>query len=227
MHVVPPIVGFLAANPALTAQDFDRLHSVVSGGAPPQQAFINAFFAKAQKYVFYQEAYGMTEASGASHILPAATRNTKIGSVGPPAPSTHCKVVDVETGAVLPANQPGEILVKGPQVSTDTKKVANQPKVRENETQNVLLCSQVMQGYLRNEEATKGILSSDGWLHTGDIGYFDEQGFFYVVDRLKELIKVKGLQVNREESISDLLLNFAKCITFPYKYNVFRCHQLS
>ena len=121
MHVVPPIIGFLAANPALTTEDFDRLHSIICGGAPPQKAFINAFFSKAKKYVFYQEAYGMTEASGASHVLQPASRNTKIGSAGPPTPSTLCKVIDVDTGAVLPAHQPGEILVKGPGVRTNEK----------------------------------------------------------------------------------------------------------
>jgi acyl-CoA synthetase (AMP-forming)/AMP-acid ligase II len=82
------------------------------------------------------------------------------------------KIVDVETGKALPRNQEGEVLVKGPQL---------------------------MEGYLDNEKATQETINSDGWLHTGDIGYVDDDGCFYIVDRLKELIKVKGLQVAPSE----------------------------
>jgi acyl-CoA synthetase (AMP-forming)/AMP-acid ligase II len=76
--------------------------------------------------------------------------------------------VDVATGEELEANQEGEICARGPQI---------------------------MKGYLNNPAATEAILEPDGWLHTGDIGYFDEHGYIYIVDRLKELIKYKGMQV--------------------------------
>lgn len=95
--------------------------------------------------------------------------NTKYASVGLPASATRCKIVAVDDvkGVGLPANQSGEIWVKGPQ--------------------NML-------GYYNNQEATDEILL-DGWIRTGDIGHYDDEGFFYVTDRLKELIKVKGFQV--------------------------------
>lgn len=95
--------------------------------------------------------------------------NTKYASVGLPTSATRCKIVDVSDnkGVGLAANESGEIWVKGPQ--------------------NML-------GYLNNQQATDEILV-DGWIRTGDIGHYDEDGFFYVTDRLKELIKVKGFQV--------------------------------
>jgi acyl-CoA synthetase (AMP-forming)/AMP-acid ligase II len=112
------------------------------------------------------QGYGMTEASPATHV--STPERNKPGSVGPCMPNTECKVVSVETGEELGAGERGEICVRGPQV---------------------------MKGYLNCPEATAETVDAEGWLHTGDIGYADEEGFFYVVDRAKELIKFKGLQV--------------------------------
>ena len=95
--------------------------------------------------------------------------NTKLGSIGSPIPLTKAKVVDVNTGQALGAHQAGELCVLGPQI---------------------------MKGYLKNPEATKQMIDPSGWLRTGDVAYYDEDGHFFVVDRLKELIKVKGNQVN-------------------------------
>ncbi|GFS23355.1 4-coumarate--CoA ligase [Elysia marginata] len=91
-----------------------------------------------------------------------------LGSVGPPLPNTLLTIVDPESQKVLGVGEHGEICVKGPQV---------------------------MLGYYKNQEATDNMITSDGWMYTGDIGYFDEDGMVYVEDRLKELIKYKGTQV--------------------------------
>lgn len=109
----------------------------------------------------------MTETSPA--VLINMPGNTKYASVGHPASATRAKIVAVDDPKAvgLSANQSGEIWVKGPQ--------------------NML-------GYFNNQKATDEILV-DGWIRTGDIGHYDEDGFFYVTDRLKELIKVKGFQV--------------------------------
>jgi len=88
--------------------------------------------------------------------------------VGPPAPNTECKLVDPATGDELGPRQEGEVCVRGPQI---------------------------MMGYLNNPEATARTIDQDKWLHTGDIGYVDENGHFFIVDRVKELIKYKGFQV--------------------------------
>lgn len=109
----------------------------------------------------------MTETSPAALLnIPG---NKKYASVGLPAPATRAKIValDDKSGVGLPENTSGELWVKGPQ--------------------NML-------GYLNNQEATDDILI-DGWIRTGDIAFYDEDGFFFITDRLKELIKVKGYQV--------------------------------
>jgi acyl-CoA synthetase (AMP-forming)/AMP-acid ligase II len=112
------------------------------------------------------QGYGMTETSPVTHIC--TPERNKPGSVGLCAPNTECKLVSVETEQELGVGERGEIYVRGPQV---------------------------MKGYLNRPDATAQTIDADGWLHTGDIGYADEEGFFYVVDRAKELIKFKGLQV--------------------------------
>ncbi len=108
----------------------------------------------------------MTETTSACHLSPV--KNNQIGSFGEPLPRTHVKVIDVDTGESLGPGQPGEMCVQGPQM---------------------------MKGYFKNEKATKETYDSEGWLHTGDMVYYNEQNQFFIVDRLKELIKVKGLQV--------------------------------
>lgn len=111
---------------------------------------------------------GMTESSPVTHANSVTGKNVP-GSIGTPVASTEVKIVDVDTGAVLGigADNVGEMCIRGPQV---------------------------MKGYHNNPEATKKTLV-DGWLHTGDIAYRDENDNFFIVDRLKELIKTKGFQV--------------------------------
>jgi acyl-CoA synthetase (AMP-forming)/AMP-acid ligase II len=122
------------------------------------------------------QGYGMTETSPVTHIC--TPERNKAGSVGVCAPNTECKVVSVETGEELCEGERGEICVRGPQV---------------------------MKGYLNCPEATARTIDAEGWLHTGDVGYADADGFFYVVDRAKELIKFKGLQVAPAELEAVLL----------------------
>jgi 4-coumarate--CoA ligase len=113
-----------------------------------------------------RQGYGMTEASPATHYtVPGADR---AGKVGPLMPSTEGRIVDPQTGQDVGVGEPGEVWVRGPQV---------------------------MKGYLNNPEATAQTVDAQGWLHTGDIGVVDEDGYLEIVDRLKELIKVKGFQV--------------------------------
>jgi acyl-CoA synthetase (AMP-forming)/AMP-acid ligase II len=97
-------------------------------------------------------------------------------------PSIEMRIIDPESGKDVPLGQPGEVWVRGPNV---------------------------MRGYLNNPEATAKTVDSDGWLHTGDIGFTDAGGYLTVIDRLKELIKVKGFQVAPAE-LESLLLKHPK-----------------
>jgi acyl-CoA synthetase (AMP-forming)/AMP-acid ligase II len=112
------------------------------------------------------QGYGMTEASPITHLSPPG--QSRAGAVGLAAPMTQSRVVDPETLADVPVGEPGELWVKGPQV---------------------------MLGYLNNPEATARTVTPDGWLRTGDLGRIDAEGYLWILDRVKELIKVKGFQV--------------------------------
>jgi acyl-CoA synthetase (AMP-forming)/AMP-acid ligase II len=112
-----------------------------------------------------KQAYGLTETSPTTHWTP---RNAvRPSSAGPPVPGTQCRVIDVATKRDVPIGELGEIWVHGPQV---------------------------MKGYLNNPEVTRRVLDEDGWLHTGDIGYVDGDGYIYVLDRATDLVKFRGLQ---------------------------------
>jgi acyl-CoA synthetase (AMP-forming)/AMP-acid ligase II len=110
----------------------------------------------------------MTESSPVTHVTPLDPARHRLGSIGPPVPSTECRIVDVATGEELGPGEEGEVCVRGPQV---------------------------MRGYLDDPEATAATVDADGWLHTGDVGRADEDGYVVLVDRVKELIKYKGYQV--------------------------------
>jgi acyl-CoA synthetase (AMP-forming)/AMP-acid ligase II len=138
----------------------------VFSGAAPLGVDLSEACAKRLRCTVFQ-GYGLTETSPATHLTPPDNRN-RLGSVGFPVPGTECKVVDPATGEALGPEKDGELWMRGPQV---------------------------MKGYLNQPGATAAAIDADGFFHSGDIGHADEDGYFYIVDRLKELIKYKGLQV--------------------------------
>ena len=174
-NLVPPIILALAKHPLVDKYDLSKLRQITSGAAPLSAEVARACGQRLNCIV--TQGYGLTETSPVTHygVDPA---KDKFGSVGPCLPNTESKVVDVASGQTLGVGEHGEICIRGPQV---------------------------MKGYLNNPQATANMIDPEGWLHTGDIGYFDEDGYFYVVDRLKELIKYKGLQVAPAELEAVLL----------------------
>jgi len=164
-YLVPPIVLALAKHPAVDGFDLSSLDVILSGAAPLDADMAEACGKRLGCKVI--QGYGLTETSPVTHVTNDEGTG-KPGSVGEVLPNTECEVVDWATGEEVGHGQDGEILVRGPQV---------------------------MKGYLNNPTATANTIDEDGWLHTGDIGHADEDGFFFVVDRLKELIKYKGYQV--------------------------------
>src|SRR5882724_13352301 len=175
-HIVPPIVLRLAKDPLVDNYDLSSLKMIFSGAAPLGEDLSKACMKRIGCGI--RQGYGMTETSPVTHSSPADPAMMRHGSVGTAAPNTEVKLVDPATEAELGANQEGELCVRGPQI---------------------------MKGYLNNLEATARTVDADNWLHTGDIGYADEHGHFFIVDRVKELIKYKGFQVAPAELEAVLL----------------------
>ena len=178
-HLVPPIVLALSKNPVVENYDLSKLKTIFCGAAPLDEHLTRACMQRLDCDV--RQGYGMTETSPVTHSSPADPSQVKFGSVGVPAPNTECKIVDLETGEALGPNKEGEVCVRGPQI---------------------------MKGYLNRPQATAATVDADFWLHTGDIGYADDDGHFFIVDRAKELIKYKGFQVPPAE-LEALLLTHA------------------
>ncbi len=161
--------------------DLTSIKACFSGGAPLPVDVIETFEARTGARI--AEAYGLTEAASVTHVNP---RNglRKYGSIGVPIVGTDARIVDIETGSrQLPVGEAGELLVKGPQV---------------------------MVGYWRRSEETAQILT-DGWLHTGDIARMDEDGYFYIVDRKKDLILTAGFNVYPRE-VEEVLYQHPKVL---------------
>lgn len=173
---VPPILKFLIASKEVTREDLQSLTMVGCGAAPVSKSSVEQFQSKVGKDLFFAEGYGMTEVLVTSYT---PFINQRIGFCGQLLPNVSAKVIDTSTGESLPANTKGELCVKTP-------------------------C--MMKGYHNNPKATEETIDSEGWLHTGDIAYYDNHNFFSIVDRIKELIKVKGLQVSPSE-LEDVLLS--------------------
>ena len=155
--------------------NLDSLKVCISGSSPLHPEVLKGFSGRIRGKLI--EGYGLSEAPTATHCNPV---NGKINpcSIGLPLPDVDCKVMDIETGRKeMPIGEIGELIIKGPQV---------------------------MKGYFGDPTATRSVLRK-GWLHTGDIVRMDERGYFYLVDRKKDVIKVSGFQVWPRE-VEDVLV---------------------
>jgi acyl-CoA synthetase (AMP-forming)/AMP-acid ligase II len=174
-EVVPPMVLGLVTAGVVDDYDLSTLRLLTSAAAPLGADLARACARRLGCRV--KQAYGMTEVSGGTHIAPD-TGPDRPESVGPALPGVECRIVDPGTGGDLPPGEPGELLVR---------------------------TAGAMRGYLGDPRATAATIDPGGWVHTGDIVRADSGGWFYVTDRVKELIKYKGYQVAPAELEAVLL----------------------
>ena len=164
--LVPTMFIGMLHHPAIPRTELTSIKGCFSGSAPLPVEVIHDFETKTGAVIV--EGYGLTEATPVTHVNPFGEGRRKVGSIGVPLPDTECRIVDVVDGiAEMPVGEAGELVVRGPQV---------------------------MRGYLNMPAETETTLR-DGWLYTGDIARMDEEGYFYILDRKKDLIISGGFNV--------------------------------
>ncbi len=174
---VPTMYSVLMAHPDAPKHDLSSVKFCISGAAPLPPD-VQKRFMKATGGVLV-EGYGLTECSPVTHCNPLdkSMKTVKIGSIGMPWPDTEAKIVSLKTGKEVKTGKVEELMVRGPQV---------------------------MKGYWNMPEETD-VMLRDGWLYTGDVGRMDDDGYFFITDRKKDLIKYKGYSVYPLE-LEDVLM---------------------
>ncbi|MGW4200625.1 AMP-binding protein [Streptomyces sp. NPDC004726] len=186
--IAPPIAVALAKHPIVDEFDTSTVRTVFSGAAPLDGETAELVGRRINARVY--QGYGMSELSPASHTIPPEPEGIPVSSVGYALPNIVCKLVDTETGEEITEfdadgqTRPGELWVKGPNV---------------------------MLGYLNRPDATAETIDADGFLHTGDVATHSREGWFTIVDRVKELIKYKGYQIAPAE-LEALLLSHPRIL---------------
>jgi long-chain acyl-CoA synthetase len=165
----PTMYIALLNHPDLARYDLSSIKVCISGSAP-LPVEVQEKFEKATGGKLI-EGYGLTEASPVTHSNFVWDGERVKGSIGVPWPDTEAKIISFETGEEAKANEIGELVVRGPQV---------------------------MKGYWNQPHETENVLR-DGWLYTGDVGYMDERGYFYIVDRKKDMIIASGYNIYPRE----------------------------
>jgi long-chain acyl-CoA synthetase len=169
-------------HPNMEHTDLTSIKGCFSGSAPLPLEVINNFQEKTGSIIV--EGFGLTESTPVTHINPLNGKR-KQGSIGIPIPDTECKIVDLEDiTKEMPLGEPGELLMRGPQI---------------------------MKGYLGKPEETQKTMTEDGFLRTGDVATMDEDGYFYIVDRIKDMILSGGFNVYPRD-IDEVLFEHPKIL---------------
>ncbi|KAG0498618.1 hypothetical protein HPP92_003309 [Vanilla planifolia] len=181
--VVPPIMVALIRAKDCHGYDLSSLKQASSGAAPLRKQLIQEFLLRFPHVDFIQ-GYGMTESTavGTRGFNTETCKNYT--SVGLLAPNMEAKVIDWEMGISLPPGKSGELWLRGPAV---------------------------MKGYLNDVKESESVIDKDGWFKTGDIGYFDQDGYLFILDRLKDTIKYKGFQIAPAD-LEALLISHAEIL---------------
>ena len=170
LPLVPPVVLGLAKSPLVDQFDLSSVKTIFCGAAPLGRELSMETSQRIGCPV--TQGYGMTEASPVTHLSSMDPEKSREGAIGKVIPDTEVRLVDVKSGKDCAQGEDGELWIRGPQI---------------------------MRGYLNQPEETAECIDTEGWYHTGDVGYVDEDGFFFIVDRVKELIKYKAMQVSPAE----------------------------
>ncbi len=178
----PSVYISLLQQKDLARYDLKSIKICVSGSAPLPREIFRRFQEVTGAAIL--EGYGLTEASPITHINPLGRQGQKENSIGMPLPGTNARIVDMEGGSLtLPPGKMGELVIQGPQV---------------------------MEGYWRRPDETASALRN-GWLYTGDLATMDEDGYFYIVDRKKDMVLVGGYNVYPRE-VDEVLLEHPKIV---------------
>ncbi len=166
---VPTLFQMWMKSPEYPAADFRKVHFFINGGAACPPAVMEAW--RREKNVVFRQGYGLTEVGTNCFSMTDEESNLKAGSVGKPIFHSQMRLVDPESGQDVPRGEPGELLIRGPHVCL---------------------------GYWKNPEATAEALRG-GWFHTGDMAHQDEDGFYFIVGRYKDMIKSGGENIYAAE----------------------------
>ncbi|KAM3960237.1 uncharacterized protein ACR2FA_005713 [Aphomia sociella] len=168
LYIVPPIAILLGKHPDITKEHLRNVKYIVCGAAPLAATDAHAILEKSNVNLQFKQGYGATETTSLATTVFKNVENVDYDSCGTAMASVTLKFVDTQTGNAVPVGQEGEIYIKAPVV---------------------------MKRYYKNEEATKESITEDGFFKTGDFGSYKPNTGLVITDRIKELIKVKGLQV--------------------------------
>jgi len=178
--MVPTMYMGMLNHPDLAAGDLTSIKGCFSGSSPLPVEVLKDFERTTGSIIV--EGFGLTESSPVTHINPFSGKR-KPGSIGVPVPDVECRIVNLDDGFTdMPVGESGELIIRGPQV---------------------------MKGYLNRFDETEKNLTPDGWLHTGDVATMDKDGYFYIVNRMKDMIISGGYNVYPRD-IEDVLYEHPK-----------------
>ncbi|GFG40222.1 hypothetical protein Cfor_09810, partial [Coptotermes formosanus] len=178
LYLVASLLVFLMKKDVLDKPECSSVRHIWTGAAPLSPKLQQLVLDKLAGRAVLHHSYGLTETTFT--MFTCTVESCTLGTPGKVTPGMECKVIDVETGKITGPNCKGELCFRGPLI---------------------------MKEYMMNVGETSKAIDSDGWLHSGDLGYYNVDGYFYIVDRLKELIKYQGYQVSPSELESILVIH--------------------